>query len=244
LSPPKICPAEAESILMTRKRGFNHSIRDGRKTCATCKVEKPVEEFYPIKHIGAGRFSPYCKDCKRAMKAADAGRFGWDMTPEDIARFWSHTESGENGCTVWKDYKNSHGYGQFYLNGRQLGAHRIAWKLAGHELPKWPNVLDHTCRNRACVEVPHMRAVPQRINTTENSECPHAKNAQKTHCTACNNPLSGANLAIKWARPKAKPAYLTRVCLTCYPGSWMYAVIERQPPKNSRRQWVGAQTRL
>jgi hypothetical protein len=213
--------------------------RNGLKVCCRCRQEKPVSEFYPKK--GGSGVSPYCSPCKREMKNSDKNRFSWTILPEDVARFWSHTEPGENGCIVWKDYKNSYGYGQFYLRGRQLGAHRIAWKMAGHELPKWPKVIDHTCRNRACVEVAHMRIVTQRINTLENSVCPHAKNAAKTECDK-GHPFSDENTAIV-VRKNAKGRYYSgRVCLTCYPVSWMYAIVERTPPPGAKMKWQGPQS--
>lgn len=47
-------------------------------------------------------------------------------------------------------------------------AHRVAWLLAGRELPIWPVTLDHICRNKACVRVEHLRVATrsqQNMNT-------------------------------------------------------------------------------
>jgi hypothetical protein len=44
-----------------------------------------------------------------------------------------------------------------------MGAHRAAWLLFVGEIPAG-YVIDHTCRNRACVQVEHLRAVERREN--------------------------------------------------------------------------------
>jgi hypothetical protein len=212
----------------------------GFRGCAACLQIKPEDEFYPK---GGTRRESYCKPCKRTLKNSDKHRFTWNIAPEEVTRFWENSERAENGCLVWTSYKNSYGYGQFYLNGRQLGAHRIAWKLAGHELPKWPTVIDHTCRNRACVDVAHMRAVSQRTNTLENSDSPHSHNARLTHCAKCGNEYAGANLAIVPAKDKKGRPTTSRCCLTCYPGKWRFAVVKRGPPPGrlprKHTEWLG-----
>lgn len=59
-------------------------------------------------------------------------------------------------------------------------AHRFFWELFVSEVPKGL-VLDHLCRNRACVLPSHLRITTHRENILCGSGAP-AKHAIKTHC--------------------------------------------------------------
>jgi hypothetical protein len=65
------------------------------------------------------------------------------------------------GCWEWTRATNKEGYGVIYTGGRvfQDHTHRVAWMLAGNEMPKFPYVVDHRCYNRACCNPAHLRAV-------------------------------------------------------------------------------------
>lgn len=95
-------------------------------------------------------------------------------------------------CWLWTSSKNTKGYGQLSHGGKHLMAHKVALELAGTQIPSGM-VVDHVCRNRACVNPDHLRVVTPRVNALENSESLSAKNAAKTHCLR-GHPLSGANL--------------------------------------------------
>lgn len=82
-------------------------------------------------------------------------------TPEQ--RFWAKVRPGANGCQEWHGARNGRGYGSFMLDGRVLGAHRVAYILAHGYVPPGL-VLDHLCRNTLCVRVDHLQAVTQREN--------------------------------------------------------------------------------
>ena len=85
-------------------------------------------------------------------------------------------------CVVWCGWINTGGYGRLYHKGRNLYAHRVAWELAnGREIPKGM-MIDHLCRNRACLRPEHLRLASARMNTVENSVSTPAANAAKTHC--------------------------------------------------------------
>ena len=101
------------------------------------------------------------------------------------------------GCWDWNAGCIPCGYGLFrvpanerkaYTRGntqkrgeRNFSAHRVCWSIFKGALS--PHlVLDHTCRNRKCVNPDHLREVDEYVNGTENSVSVQAINAQKTHC--------------------------------------------------------------
>ena len=76
------------------------------------------------------------------------------LTDEDIARFWSKVAvRGEDECWEWlAGIRN--GYGQFWLGGKMLYAHRVSFFLAHGRWPK--NFALHTCDNAMCVNAAHI----------------------------------------------------------------------------------------
>lgn len=101
-------------------------------------------------------------------------------------RFWRYVEKTD-GCWNWTGYLNPHGYGRLNIRkGVDKLAHRVSLAIhRGLELDGWQYgdlVVDHMCRNRACVNPDHLRLVTQRVNATENAVGPAARNIVKTHC--------------------------------------------------------------
>ena len=66
-------------------------------------------------------------------------------------------------CLLWTGSLDSKGYGQITSGTSTVRAHRVAWALSGRELPEG-QPLDHTCVNRNCVEVSHLRLATYREN--------------------------------------------------------------------------------
>lgn len=82
-------------------------------------------------------------------------------TPAPV-RFWAKVvEDGE--CWIWTGAILKEGYGYFGDLGKCHLAHRWAYKHMVGGIPDGL-VIDHLCRNRACVNPFHMEPVPQRIN--------------------------------------------------------------------------------
>lgn len=80
-------------------------------------------------------------------------------------------------CFNYIGPRNSGGYGLF----RKKLAHRIVYAFVHGCIPQGL-VIDHICRNRACVNPKHLRAVTRRVNALENNGSPFAINARQTHC--------------------------------------------------------------
>lgn len=82
----------------------------------------------------------------------------------DQKRFMAKTKRLKNGCLKWTAFIHRKGYGTFKMNGQPWLAHRLAYKWWVGRLRKGL-VVDHLCRNRACVEPAHLEQVTSRANT-------------------------------------------------------------------------------
>jgi len=85
-----------------------------------------------------------------------------------------------SGCHLWMAFINPDGYGTFRGGASRL-AHRFSYERAHGPIPEGM-VIDHVCRNRACVNPDHLRAVTRWQNVHENSDAAAHRNSLKTHC--------------------------------------------------------------
>lgn len=84
-------------------------------------------------------------------------------------------------CLVPRDLKpRADGYTRFRFEGRAQLTHRVIYAQARGPIPHGL-VIDHLCRNRACIEITHLEAVTQRENVMR-GEGYFARNGRKTHC--------------------------------------------------------------
>ncbi|WP_189389045.1 HNH endonuclease signature motif containing protein [Streptomyces sp. SDr-06] len=87
----------------------------------------------------------------------------------------------DSDCLVWTGPLDKDGYGFFYLRRKNRRAHRVAWYDMHGEIPEGM-VINHVCRNRACVNAQHLQVVTIRENVLKDSAAVSAINARKTHC--------------------------------------------------------------
>lgn len=69
----------------------------------------------------------------------------------------------EGECIVWTASTTAQGYGQINVNGRVTLAHRYARTLARGPIPEG-SIIDHSCRNRSCVNPNHLRIADYSTN--------------------------------------------------------------------------------
>ena len=124
-----------------------------------------------------------CVDCgvpvRRSSKQCRTCFEGTSLT-----RFWAKVDL--NGplwdgtpCWLWSGYLGD-GYGQIYVEGRILLAHRFSYETYVGAIPEGLDI-DHLCRNRPCVNWAHLEPVTRQVNLLRGTTLA-ALNAAKTHC--------------------------------------------------------------
>ncbi|MET8377457.1 HNH endonuclease signature motif containing protein [Streptomyces microflavus] len=102
------------------------------------------------------------------------------LTPP-ASRFWSRVNKAGTlapmlgPCWTWTGYRDRDGYGQFYSQGRKYPAHRYAYTQMVGPIPVGL-VIDHLCRNPACVNPAHLEPVTHAENMRRSEP------AMRTHC--------------------------------------------------------------
>jgi hypothetical protein len=144
---------------------------------------------------------------------------------------------GPDVCWPFKGPPTNKGYCHFHLSGDpkrgdriRILAHRFAWILAnGKDIPDGL-VVDHICKNTVCVNPAHLRVVTQEDNCTVLARpTPFHTNRTKTHCSK-GHEFSPENTAMIPPRGQPDSPKRTRICLTCYPGNWRFALVPRNRP--------------
>jgi hypothetical protein len=99
-------------------------------------------------------------------------------------RFWAKVCPEPNsGCWIWMGGLGGGDYGAFYLDGRNVTAHRLSYEMHKGKIADGL-VLDHLCRIRCCVNPDHLEAVTQKDNVGRGilAETQRATRNSLTHC--------------------------------------------------------------
>lgn len=96
---------------------------------------------------------------------------------------WSIPEPN-TGCHLWLGDVTNSGYGRFWLNGKNVSAHRIAYEFEHGPIPEGMQI-DHLCNTKICVNVRHLRLT----TATENLFAAHSnstarKFSTRSHCSS------------------------------------------------------------
>ena len=74
----------------------------------------------------------------------------------------------QGDCLIWTGTKFKNGYGHISTNGKPQLVHRFVWEREHGEIPEG-KIIDHTCHNRACVNICHLRLATHTQNTSNRS---------------------------------------------------------------------------
>lgn len=83
-------------------------------------------------------------------------------------------------CLLWKGKPSAQGYGQVWHEGKQHGAHRVAYMLLVGPIPDGYEV-DHTCRVRMCINPAHLEAVTKEVNRQREADANRKPTCPKGH---------------------------------------------------------------
>lgn len=129
----------------------------------------------------------------------------WDIHRRLESKFIPEPNSG---CWLWYGATDDKGYGRLKFCNANVLAHRLSYELIVGPIPDGM-VLDHLCRNPACVNPEHLEPVTLAENTRRGraAEVNRAIRLGMTHCKR-GHLLAGANLYVS-------PTNGQRVCIAC-----------------------------
>ena len=125
-------------------------------------------------------------------------------------RFWSKVDA-RGDCWTWTACLVG-GYGQFNNQRTKYPAHRVAYELLVGPIPHGL-VIDHLCRNRACVNPDHLQPVTIQTNTLRGVSR-QAVHARRTHCPQ-GHPYDKVNTMLHPVASASRGVRYERNCREC-----------------------------
>lgn len=99
----------------------------------------------------------------------------WTRSLPEEERFWEKVKrQGPDECWEWQAATNIHGYGFAKSGDGPVLAHILSCRFSGVRIPDGAEI-DHSCRNRKCVNPSHLRPVSSSGNK-ENHSGPQSNN--------------------------------------------------------------------
>lgn len=83
-------------------------------------------------------------------------------------------------CWFWLGSLDGCGYGMIAVDGRAMRAHRASYEAFVAPIPEGL-VIDHLCRNRACVNPAHLEPVPHEVNVRRGASAERHSHCHKGH---------------------------------------------------------------
>lgn len=100
---------------------------------------------------------------------------------ERVASLIANSDVQVDGCWTFLGRLDKDGYGHTWFDQRDARPHRLTYEAAYGPIPDGL-VIDHLCRNRACLRPDHLEAVTTQENTFRSPVSTGSINAAKTHC--------------------------------------------------------------
>lgn len=112
-------------------------------------VDYCAKHWYRVKNYG--------DPSKTKLRSRDISKQGWVLR---LIAF-----RGVDECWEWQGSLNVDGYGILPVKGKPVRAHRLAWHMFTGNPP--PSLIMHTCDNRKCCNLMHLREGTVRQNSDD-----------------------------------------------------------------------------
>ena len=144
------------------------------RLCRSCKVDKPLKDFYPDARVKRDGRRSKCISC--LTNGMPPGPI--PMNP--LSRY----KEDDRGCWIWQGAVHKSGYGSIKWKGKATVAHRAVYEIVKGDIPE-SLVVDHLCSVKLCVNPDHLEAVSSSKNTQRAWD--------RNHCATCTCKKENAN---------------------------------------------------